>query len=109
MSPDSKGILLYRYSPSETVKRPGSGEKVYDVLRKLNPGVDYKASKDAGDWATGIVEFEPESIKIRPFDTLRNKLRQEKKLPLMPEKSVSQRKDIWGKVITHYKVTSSKI
>ena len=96
--------LNNRYAPSETVKRPGSGEKVYDVLRKLNPDVDYKSNKDAGDWATGIVEFEPETIKVRPFDTLRNKLRTEKKLPPMPEKGVSQRKDIWGKVITHYKV-----
>merc|ERR1712226_117086 len=37
------------------------------------------------------------------FDTLRNKLRQDKKLPPMPEKSFSKQKDFWGKIITHYK------
>ena len=97
-------FLYSRYAPSDTVKRPGSGEKVYDVLRKMNPGVKYSSVKDPGDWATGVMEFEPEAVNIRPFDTLRNKLREEKKLPPMPEKSVSQRQDIWGKVLTHYKV-----
>jgi len=101
VSDNNFGII--RYAPSDTVKRPGSGEKVYDVLRKMNPGVKYSSVKDPGDWATGVMEFEPEAVNIRPFDTLRNKLREEKKLPPMPEKSVSQRQDIWGKVLTHYK------
>ena len=96
--------LCSRYSPPDPVKRPGSGEKVYDVLRKMNPDISYGEEKEPGAWATKIVQFEPENTKIRPFDSLRNKLRQEKKLPPMPEKSVGQRKDYWGKIVTHYKV-----
>ena len=96
-------FYFIRYGPSDTVKRPGTSS-VYKVLKNLNPGISYSENKDPGAWATGIREFEPESRDIRPFDSLRNKLRQEKKLPTMPEKSVSQRKDIWGKVLTHYQV-----
>ena len=95
---------IFRYTPPDPVKRPGSGEKVYDVLRKMNPDIRYNEEKEPGAWATKIVEFEPEKTKIRPFDSLRNRLRQEKKLPPMPEKSVGQRKDYWGKIVTHYKV-----
>ena len=51
-----------------------------------------------------MIKFEPETPNIRAFDTLRNKLRQDKKLPPMPEKSFSKQKDFWGKIITHYKV-----
>lgn len=92
-----------RYAPSDPVKRPGS--KVYDVLRKLNPDIKYRADKDPGAWNTGIIEFEPESEQISSFDKLRNKLRQDKKLKPMPEKSVSKSKNFWGvrKVISHYK------
>ena len=97
-------FLCSRYSPPDPVKRPGSGEKVYDVLRKMNPDISYGKEKEPGAWATKIVKFEPENTKIRPFDSLRNRLRQEKKLPPMPEKSVGQRKDYWGKIVTHYKV-----
>ncbi len=97
--------LSFRYTPPDPVKRPGSGEKVYDVLRKMNPDISYSEEKEPGAWTTKIVEFEPEKTKIRPFDSLRNRLRQEKKLPPMPEKSVSQRQDYWGKIVTHYKVS----
>ena len=51
-----------------------------------------------------MIKFEPETPNIRAFDTLRNKLRQDKKLPPMPDKSFSKQKDYWGKIITHYKV-----
>jgi len=94
---------LIRYAPSDPVKRPGSGNGIYKILKDLNPEVEYNENKDAGAWATGIREFEPESRNIRPFDSLRNKLRQDKKLPPMPNKDESQRSDYWGKVITHYK------
>lgn len=90
---------LVRYAPSDPVKRPGG--KVYDVLRQLHPETDYGEVKDSGSWTTKIVNFEPENQSRGAFDTLRNKLRQEKKLPPMPEKS--RQKDYWGKIITHYK------
>ena len=91
-----------RYGPTDPVKRPGG--KVYDVLRQLNPETNYGAEKESGSWTTKMIKFEPETPNIRAFDTLRNKLRQDKKLPPMPEKSFSKQKDYWGKIITHYKV-----
>jgi len=92
-----------RYAPSDPVKRPGS--TVYDVLRKLNPDTMYQANKDPGAWNTGIIEFEPETEETRPFDKLRNKLRKDKNLKPLPEKSASKSKNYWGvrKVISHYK------
>ena len=94
-----------RYAPSDPVKRPGG--KVYDVLRELNPETNYGTEKDSGSWTTKMIKFEPETPNIRAFDTLRNKLRQDKKLPPMPEKSFSKQKDFWGKIITHYKVRTN--
>jgi len=94
---------IVRYSPLDPVKRPGSGEKVYDVLRKMNPDISYAKEKDPGAWATKIVQFEPEKSIVRPFDTLRNRLREEKKLPPMPERGVGHRKEYWGNIVTHYK------
>ena len=95
----------HRYSPLDPVKRPGSGEKVYDVLRKMNPDISYAKEKDPGAWTTKIVQFEPEKSIVRPFDTLRNRLREEKKLPPMPERGVGHRKEYWGNIVTHYKVS----
>ena len=99
--------MLSRYAPSDPVKRPGSGDKLYDVLRKMNPETKYREEKDPGAWATGVREYEPEGgeSELRAFDSLRNKLRQEKKLPPLPGKDVSQSKDYWGRVVTHYKVS----
>ena len=94
-------LVLIRYAPSDPVKRPGG--KVYDVLRQLHPETDYGEVKDSGSWTTKIVNFEPENQSRGAFETLRNKLRQDKKLPPIPEKS--RQKDYWGKIITHYKVT----
>ena len=97
-------MCFLRYSPLDPVKRPGSGEKVYDVLRKMNPDISYAEEKDPGAWTTKIVQFEPEKSIVRPFDTLRNRLREEKKLPPMPERGVGHRKEYWGNIVTHYKV-----
>ena len=74
------------------------------MLKALNPDVKYSDQKDSGAWTTRIREFEPQKSNMRPFDSLRNKLRQDKKLPPMPSKSTSKGKDYWGKVITHYQV-----
>ena len=103
--------MLSRYAPSDPVKRPGSGDKLYDVLRKMNPETKYREEKDPGAWATGVREYEPEGgeSKLRAFDSLRNKLRQEKKLPPLLGKDVSQSKDYWGRVVTHYKVSSLQL
>jgi len=90
-----------KYAPSDPVKRPRN--RVYDVLRELNPGQSYSTDKSPGAWNTGIIEFEPAHEETRPFDKLRNELRKEKNQPPMPEKSLSKSKQIWGKALSHYK------
>lgn len=94
---------IVRYEPSDPVKRPGG--KVYDVLRQLNPDSNYGDEKDPGSWTTKIINYEPENPRREQgaFDTLRDKLRQEKKLPPVPEKSVGRQRNYWGKILTHYK------
>lgn len=92
---------IVSYGPSDPVKRPGG--KVYDVLRKLNPKTNYGHEKDSGSWTTKIIKYEPEKPNTRAFDTLRNELRQDKKLPPMPEKSFGRQREYWGKILTHYK------
>ena len=97
-----------KYAPSDPVKRPRN--RVYDVLRELNPGQTYSTDKSPGAWNTGIIEFEPAEQETRPFDKLRNELRKDKNQSPMPEKSVSKSRQIWGKALSHYrsKVGKSK-
>ena len=95
-----------KYAPSDPVKRPRN--RVYDVLRELNPGQSYSTDKSPGAWNTGIIEFEPAHEETRPFDKLRNELRKEKNQAAMPEKSVSKSKQIWGKALSHYKSKAGK-
>lgn len=98
-----------KYAPSDTVKRPRN--RVYDVLRELNPGQRYREGKSPGAWNTGVIEFEPSVEETRPFDKLRNELRKDKNQAPMPDKSVSKSKQIWGKALSHYKskVGKSKV
>ena len=93
-----------KYAPSDPVKRPRN--RVYDVLRELNPGQSYSTDKSPGAWNTGIIEFEPAHEETRPFDKLRNELRKDKNQNPMPEKSLSKSKQIWGKALSHYKSKS---
>jgi hypothetical protein len=95
-----------KYAPSDPVKRPRN--RVYDVLRELNPGQSYSTDKSPGAWNTGIIEFEPAHEETRPFDKLRNELRKDKNQAPMPEKSVSKSKQIWGKALSHYKSKAGK-
>jgi hypothetical protein len=95
-----------RYAPSDPVKRPRN--RVYDVLRKLNPEQSYSMGKSDGAWNTGIVEFEPAQEETRPFDKLRNQLRKDKNQAPMPDKNLSKSKQIWGRALSHYKAKASQ-
>ena len=95
-----------KYAPSDPVKRPRN--RVYDVLRELNPGQKYSTGKSPGAWNTGVIEFEPAVEETRPFDKLRNELRKDKNQAPMPDKSVSKSKQIWGKALSHYKSKAGK-
>ena len=95
-----------KYAPSDTVKRPRN--RVYDVLRELNPEQSYSTDKSPGAWNTGIIEFEPAKEETRPFDKLRNELRKDKNQGPMPDKSASKSKQIWGKALSHYKSKAGK-
>merc|ERR1712203_809938 len=98
----SRRFSKNRFSKSRENKNSKTS-KTSPAGSKETPETNYGTEKDSGSWTTKMIKFEPETPNIRAFDTLRNKLRQDKKLPPMPEKSFSKQKDYWGKIITHYK------